>query len=92
VHNWPLGATSFSNGLAVYNGYAAYIGADKAVRAVKLTNGKDRIVARAGAGWFWNGVGLQAPGIVAPLTAQQGKNFVATMQLVPTATVRKTLG
>jgi hypothetical protein len=91
VHNWPLGARSFSNGLAAYGGYAAYIGADKAVRVVKLTNGKDRLVARSGAGWFWNGVSLQAPGIAAPLTAQHGKNFVETMQFVPTATVLRAL-
>jgi hypothetical protein len=92
VHSWPVGATSFTNGLAAYDGYAAYIGADKALRVVKLATGKDRIVARSGTGWFWNGVSLQAPGVVAPLTAQHGKSFVETMQFVPTATLRKAVG
>ncbi len=89
VHSWPLGATSFANGLAAFDGYAAYTGADRAVRVVKLTNGTDRIVARAGTGWFWNGVSLQAPGIVAPLTVQQDKSFVETMQFVPTRTLTR---
>ncbi|HEX3456228.1 MAG TPA: hypothetical protein VHS03_16535 [Gaiellaceae bacterium] len=88
VHNWRLGATNSSNGLAAFDGYAAYIGADKAVRVVKLSNGTDRVVARSGAGWFWNGVSLQAPGIVAPLTTQHGKSFVSTPQFVPTAKLR----
>jgi hypothetical protein len=84
VHNWPLGATSFSNGLAAFAGYAAYLGANKAVRLVELANGTDRVVARSGAGWFWSGVGLQAPGIVAPLTTQRGTSFVETLRFLPT--------
>jgi hypothetical protein len=84
VHTWPLGAASFSNGLAAFDGYAAYLGANKAVRLVNLANGADRVVARSGSGWFWNGLSLQAPGIVAPLTAQHGSSFVSTLRFVPT--------
>jgi hypothetical protein len=92
VHSWPLGATSFTNGLAAFDGYAAYTGADKAVRVVKLTNGHDRIVARAGTGWFWNGVSLQTPGVVAPLTTERGKSFVEAMRFVPMPTMRRAFG
>jgi len=30
------------------------------VRAVRLSTGRDRIAARAGSGWFFNGLSLQA--------------------------------
>jgi hypothetical protein len=83
---------SFTNDLAAFDGFAAYVGANKAVRVVKLTTGADRIVARSGTGWFWGGVSLQALGIVAPLTSQQGKNFSNTFRFIPTSTLRKTFG
>jgi hypothetical protein len=93
VHSWPLGATSFTNGLAAYDGYAVYIGANKAVRAVKLTTGTDRIIARAGTGWFWGGASLQSPGVVAPLTSQHGQHaFPVTLRFIPMAALHKAVG
>jgi hypothetical protein len=92
VHSWPLRAASWTAGLATEGRYAVYLGANKAVRAVRLTNGTDKIVARAGKGWFFNGIGLGAPGIVAPLTTQHGKRFAVTFLFVPHSVLRTALG
>ncbi len=81
VHNWPLRAASWTAGLAAYGSYAVYLGANKALRAVRLTNGSDRIVARAGSGFFFGGVALQAAGALAPLTSGR----TTTFRFVPTA-------
>ena len=75
VHNWPLRAASWTAGLAAYGGYAVYLGANKAIRKVRLSNGSDRIVARAGSGFFFGGVALQAAGALAPLTAGRTTTF-----------------
>lgn len=88
VHNWRLAASSWTVGLAAYGRFAVYLGANKAVHAVRLSNGRDVIVARAGAGFFFGGVSLQAPGAVVPLTAQQE----TTLRFLPTAALAKALG
>lgn len=80
VHDWPLAARSWTAGLSAYGRYAVYLGANKAVRAVRLADGRDRIVARAGTGWFFDGLSLQGPGAIVPLTTQRG----ATFRLLPT--------
>lgn len=91
VHRWKLGAAGWSAGLAAYGRYAVYLGANKAVRAVRLSNGRDRIVARAGSGWFFGGVGLQAAGAVVPLTTRRGSAFATTLRFLPTATLARVL-
>jgi hypothetical protein len=83
VHNWHLAAQSWTAGLAAYGAYAVYLGANKAVHAVKLVNGSDRIVARAGTGFFFGGVALQKSGALVPLTVAQATTF----RFVPTASL-----
>jgi hypothetical protein len=68
---------------AARSGYAVYLGASKALHAVELANGKDRIVARAGQGWYRNGIDIQAPGVMAPLTTKSGDLFPVTFSFVP---------
>jgi len=92
VHSWRLGAKTWTAGLATDGRYAAYLGANKAVRVMRLSNGVDRVLARAGSGWFFNGVSLDVPGAAAPLTAQRGKAFTVTWRYVPRSALRKTLG
>ena len=92
VHSWPLGSTTWTAGLATDGRYAVYLGANKAVRAVRLSNGDDRVVARAGSGWFFNGVALNASGIVVPVTTQHGKRFAVAFRFVPRAALRAALG
>ena len=92
VHSWPLGATGWTASLAAYGRYAVYLGANKAVRAIRLANGVDRILAGAGPGFFFDGLSLQAPGVVVPLTTQRGKSFQVTLRFLPTAALRKELG
>jgi hypothetical protein len=92
VHSWPLGASTWSAGLGVYSGYAVYLGANKAVRAVRLSSGRDRIVARAGSGWYFNGLSLQAPGVVVPRTTKQGQNFLVTLRFLPITALRAAVG
>ncbi|HEX3806419.1 MAG TPA: hypothetical protein VHV52_06525, partial [Gaiellaceae bacterium] len=75
VHNWRLGAQSWTAGLAAYGAYAVYLGANKAVHVVRLVNGSDRIVARAGTGFFFGGVALQKAGALVPLTSGQTTTF-----------------
>jgi len=91
VHHWKLAAASWTAGLAAYGRYAVYLGANKAVHAVRLQDGRDRIVARAGAGWFFDGVSLQAPGAVVPLTTRRGSAFTVTLRFLPTATLARAL-
>ena len=83
VHDWPLAATSWTSGLAAYGAYAVYLGANKAVHAVRLASGADRIVARAGSGFFFNGVALQKAGALVPLSAGQA----TVLRFVPTASL-----
>lgn len=92
VHSWLLGASTWSTGLGAYGGDAVYLGANKAVRAVGLSSGRDRIVARAGSGWFFHGLSLQAPGVVVPRTTKQGKNFLVTLRFLPITTLRAAAG
>lgn len=91
VHSYPIRVSSFANGLATYGGYAVYLGANKAVHAVKLSSGVDRILARSGKGWFFSGVSLQAPGVVAPLTSP-GRNVPVKLVFVSMAKIRAALG
>jgi hypothetical protein len=88
VHDWQLHAAGFAGGLAAYGGYAVYLGGNKALHAVRLATGTDRVVARAGAGWFWNGAALQAPGVVVPLTTRQGTAFPVVLRFVRAAALR----
>jgi hypothetical protein len=88
VHSWPLAAANWTAGLAAYGRYAVYLGANKAVHTVLLSSGADRVVARAGSGWFYDGISLQAPGAVAPLTVQKGKHFVVTLRFLPIARLK----
>jgi hypothetical protein len=88
VHNWPLAASSWTASLGAYGGYAVYLGANKAVHAVRLATGTDRVVARAGAGWYFDGVGLGAPGATVPRTVQHGKAFTVTLRFLPMAALR----
>jgi hypothetical protein len=91
VHSYRLKATAFTNGLATYGGYAVYLGANKAVRAVKLSTGKDRIIARAGKGWFWKGVSLQAPGATVPLTLASRTTDIKLV-FIPISKIRAAVG
>lgn len=81
LHAWPLGAAGWTAGLAAAGSHAVYLGANKAVRAVDLATGTDRILLRAGGGFFFNGVALTPAGAVAPLTTQQGRSFVVSWRL-----------
>jgi len=92
VSSYPLAAASWTAGLATYAGYAAYLGANKAVHVVKLATGRDRVVARAGAGWFFDGVSLQAAGAAAPLTTQRGGQFLVTFRFLPMASLLAAVG
>lgn len=92
VHDWKLAAASWTAGLAAYGRYAVYLGANKAVHAVRLSNGRDRIVARAGSGWFFDGVGLGAAGALVPLTTRHGSAFATTLRFLPTATLAEVVG
>jgi len=83
VHNWKLSAASWTAGLAAYGAYAVYLGANKALHAVRLSSGSDRIVARAGSGFFFNGVALQKAGALVPLSVGQ----TTTFRFVPTASL-----
>lgn len=92
VHSYPVRAANrVTMGLATYAGYVVYIGADKAVHALKLATGKDRIIARSGKGWFWNGLSLQAPGVVVPLTSP-GRSVPVKLIFIPMAKIRAAVG
>lgn len=83
VHDWPLAARSWTAGLGAYGRYAVYLGANKALHAMQLSDGRDRVLARAGTGWFFDGLSLQAPGAVVPLTTQHG----TTLRFLPMRTL-----
>jgi hypothetical protein len=87
----PARRQRLDGGARGHGRYAVYLAANKTVRVVKLSTGTDRIVTRAGTGWFFNGLALQAPGAVVPLTKQQGKNFRVTLRFLPTAVLKATL-
>ena len=61
------------------------------MRAIRLSNGTDRIISRAGNGWFFTGLSLQAPGAVVPHTTKEG-NFRVTLRFLPIAKLRFVLG
>jgi len=68
VHNWKLRAAAWTAGLATDGRSAVYLGANKAVRRVRLSNGADTVIARAGSSFFFGGVALEAPGALVPQT------------------------
>ncbi|MGD0167315.1 MAG: hypothetical protein ABSC51_08505 [Gaiellaceae bacterium] len=89
VHSYPVRAAGgVTMGLATYAGYVVYIGAGKAVHALKLTTGRDRIIARAGKGSFWSGLSLQAPGAVVPFGTTGGM----TLDFIPISKIRAKVG
>jgi hypothetical protein len=90
VHSYPVNPKG-AGWPATYYGYVVYIRAGNAVHALKLSNGKDRIVARAEKGWFGNGLSLQAPGAVAPLTLT-GDNLHTKLVFIPMSKIRATVG
>lgn len=83
VHDWRLAAVSWTAGLAAFGRYAVYLGANKALHAVRLSDGSDRIVARAGSSFFFGGVALEAAGALVPLSAGPGTTF----RFVPTSSL-----
>ena len=90
--SYRLASRSWPHALVAYGGYALYLDGDKTVRAVKLATGADRVIARAGHGWFWNGVSLQAPGAVIPRTSQQGKAFPVLLRFLTFRSLRAAFG
>ncbi len=92
VHRWPLAATSFVNGLATDGRYAAYTGANKALHVVRLASGRDRIVARSGSGFFFDGAALGLAGAIVPQTAEHGSRLTVTLRFVPAAALRRAVG
>jgi len=90
VHSYPINPRG-ARWPATYYGYVVYIRAGKAVHALKLSSGKDRIVARAGKGWFDNRLSLQAPGAVAPL-ALPGDTRHTKLVFIPMSKIRATVG
>ena len=92
VHSWPLAAMAWTAGLGSDGRYADYVGANKAVHVVRLSNGVDKILARAGKGWYFDGVSLDAPGAVVPLTTQQGRSFLVRLRFLPNAALKRSLG
>ena len=89
MHAWPL--SHHVTALAAYGRYAVYTD-DHTVRATRLSDGTDRIVSRAGNGWFFTGLSLQAPGAIVPRTTKQGGTFSVTLRFLPTAKLRSALG
>ena len=89
VHAWPL--AHHLTALAAYGRYAAFTD-DHTVRAIRLSNGTDRIISRAGNGWFFTGLSLEAPGAVVPHTTRQAGTFRVTLRFLPMAKLRSVLG
>jgi hypothetical protein len=89
MHTWPLG--HHLTALAAYGRYLAYTD-DHTVRAIRLSNGIDRVISRAGKGWFFTGLSLQAPGAIAPHTTDHAGTFRVTLRFLPTAKLRSELG
>ena len=83
VHSFPLGAGGWTAGLGAYGNTAVYLAANKALRAVDLATGRDRIVLRSGSGWFFNGLAMLPAGAVVPVTTQRGHAFSVTFRFVP---------
>lgn len=86
VHSYP--APPPNRCLATYYGYAAYISADKAVRVIKLSNGRSALFAHLRRGAFWHDLSFQAPGIVVPLGLTSRPRLV----FVSMAEIRRKLG
>ena len=57
----------------------------KAIHVLKLSNGRDRVVARTKEGFFWSTLSLQAPGITAELAGAQDP---VTFLFVPISKIR----
>ncbi|MGD0167648.1 MAG: hypothetical protein ABSC51_10260 [Gaiellaceae bacterium] len=91
LRSFRLSAKGRTDNLAAYAGYAIYTGAGKALHAVRLSDGRDRIVAKAGRGSYWNGAALQAPGAIIPLTTKSGEQFPVGFSYVPMAELRAEL-
>jgi hypothetical protein len=89
VHTWPLG--HHLTALAAYGRNAVYTD-DHTVRAIRLSSGTDRVISRAGNGWFYTGLSLQAPGAIAPHTTKHAGTFDVTLRFLPTAKLRSGLG
>ena len=89
MHTWPL--AHHLTALAAYGRYADYTD-DHTVRAVRLSNGTDRVISRAGNGWFFTGLSLQGPGAIAPHTTKHAGTFGVTLRFLPAAKLRSKLG
>jgi hypothetical protein len=95
VHSYPLkvARSHVATDLATYGGYAVFVERSSSgiwtIHAVKLATGVECVVARAGSGYFWNGVSIKAPGIVAPLTTPHSG---VELLYVPMKMIRKELG
>jgi hypothetical protein len=90
LHSYVLAAACWSAGLAARDGYAVYLGANKAVRLVDLSTGSDRVVARSGTGWFFNGLSFESRGVIVPQTTQRGRSFPVTLRFLPLAALQET--
>jgi hypothetical protein len=88
VRSFPLAAKGRTDNLSARGGYAVYLGANKALHSLRLRDGRDRIVARAGKGWYWNGTALQAPGAIVPLTSKSGSRFPVRFDFVTASELR----
>jgi hypothetical protein len=89
VRSWPLRGRRATD-LVVFDGFAAYVADASQVRVIRLASGHDAVVLRTddGGDSFIDGLSLQAPGIVAPLTSEDELAFTVTPQFVAMRTVR----
>jgi hypothetical protein len=85
VGSYPVGATTSTADFAASDGYAVLV-TSKSVRAVMLSTGADRIVARAGKGWF-DGIRMEPPGAVI-LLHQSDTGRLVTLRFLAMTTVR----
>ena len=92
VHSWRLAATSFVNSLATDGRYAVYIGANRAVHVMRLATGRDRIVARSGSGFFFDGAAIGAAGAIVPSTVEHGSRLTVTLRFIPAAVLGRAVG
>jgi hypothetical protein len=75
VQSYPLRGIGSAAGPWIEDGYTAYIRANKALRAIKLSTGRDQVIVMAGSGWFWNGASFEPDGLTVPQASQHGKAF-----------------
>lgn len=78
VHSYQAhGAKEGSNPIATFYGYAVYLGAkNKSVHVLRLSTGKDRVIARPVGGVWGGGLSLQEPGLVVLRWADLNTVFV----------------